>query len=254
MRKFHSLAEVPEPDLRPGEVRVYVLDLQRLIDRHMELASVLSTDERERAGRFVGRRDRERFEVARGVLRRILARILAEQPEALRFGYGPYGKPHLVRRASADDQPAFNVSHSGDVAVVAVSRNADIGIDVERIRHMEDAFSIAERFFSPTEVALLAGLPPEDLDPAFLRCWTRKEAYVKAVGVGLQHPLTSFAVSCCSEEHAVFLADEDRCTEGWILAPLHVGPGYVGAICTTGESHSQRGKPVAHSVYVRVSA
>jgi 4'-phosphopantetheinyl transferase len=221
--------DVAEPELRPEELRVYLLDLQLLGERQDSLAAVLSFDEQQRSQRFIRRADRQRFIVVRGTLRRLLATLAGQAPQALQIAYGPQGKPCLAGQRNGDQPLAFNVSHSGGMSVIAVSRDTAVGVDVEHIRPIPDALAIAQRFFSPSEVYELENVPRHDLDLAFLRCWTRKEAHIKALGAGLYHPLDSFAVCFSPEDRATVIAGRGS-TQPWTVVPLDVGTGYVSAI------------------------
>jgi 4'-phosphopantetheinyl transferase len=151
----------------------------------------LDAGERARAARLVSSQSRRRFVAARGQLRRILGSLLSVEPADLRFVYGEFGKPWLR------DEPKlrFNLSHTGDMGLLAVAENVELGVDIESNRPRERGEQIARRLFAPCEIDALVSLPVEQRDAAFLRCWTRKEAYVKALGGGLQAPLDSFAVS-----------------------------------------------------------
>jgi|SRR5579884_318017 len=151
---------------------------------------LLCTGERERAERFRFDRDRRRFIVGRGLLRLLTACYLEEPPESIRFGYGEYDKPYLDGPG-----PFFNLAHSGPVALLAFSSASEIGVDVELAGHDLSRERIAERFFSPAEVRALRGLPARAQARAFLNCWTRKEAFIKARGDGLSLPLDSFDVT-----------------------------------------------------------
>lgn len=134
---------------------------------------ILSSDERERAHRFFFREDRDRFIVGRAVLRMILARYIREAPHLLRFRYGPHGKPSLAH----DGEPSpirFNVSHSEGLALYAITRGKEIGIDVEYARTGVPFDEIAGTVFSPRELSVLRSLPPERRQMAFFTCWTRK--------------------------------------------------------------------------------
>ena len=164
------------------------------------LRRLLSDDERARADRFRFDRDRSRYTVGRSLLRVLLGRYVGIAPEDLRFEYGAYDKPRL-----ASGGPWFNLSHSGPVALYAFTKAAEVGIDVELDNEDFARERIAERFFSPTEVAVLRSLP-ESLQPrAFLACWTRKEAFIKARGDGLSLPLDSFDVSLAPAAPATLL-------------------------------------------------
>nr|ASV46661.1 hypothetical protein [uncultured bacterium] len=131
----------------------------------------------------------------------------------------------------------FNVSHSGEMALYAFARGRELGVDVEEVRRMEDGLHIAERFFSQAEVAVFRSLPEEIRDDAFFNCWTRKEAYIKAVGEGLSFPLHVFDVSLAPGEPARLLASRDpQQAERWSLRGLpDPAPGYRAAIVVEGE-------------------
>jgi len=199
------------------------------------LLRTLTLDERARARRFRFPRDRDRFIVARGVLRAILGRYLGVDPGRLRFRYSPYGKPALAGPFE-DEGIRFNLAHSQGIALYAVSRGREVGIDVEYVRADLADERIAERFFSPREVATLRAVPAEQRREAFFHCWTRKEAYVKARGEGLSLPLDQFDVSLAPGEPAALLStpgDPPEVTR-WSLQALNPGPGYVAALAVEG--------------------
>jgi 4'-phosphopantetheinyl transferase len=151
----------------------------------------LSWEERARANRFHFAIHREHFVVARGILRYLLSHYVEIPASRIRFTEGPHGKPELAEKP----RYGFNVTHSGGLAMYAVSDLREVGIDVEQHREMDDLAGIARRFFAPDEVDALEQLSPEDRQAAFFRCWSRKEAVVKAIGAGLSLPLDSFCVS-----------------------------------------------------------
>jgi len=163
----------------------------------------LVPDERQRAERFRFERDRRRFIVAHGVLRDILGRYLKCSPAQVSFSYNQYGKPALAQESEAIGL-RFNMSHSHEVALYALTRAREVGVDVELLREDFASLEIAERFFSRSEVALLNSLAPELRTDGFFNCWTRKEAYIKALGEGLSHPLDRFAVSLAPGSQRVF--------------------------------------------------
>ena len=200
-----------------------------------ELARCLSGDERLRADRFAFERDRRRFIVARAGLRRLLAERLGLRPEAVEFAYGPRGKPALAPRLASSDL-RFNVSHSEDLAVCAFTRGREIGIDVEAVRAIEDADAIAARFFSARENDVYRALDPREKPLGFFNCWTRKEAFIKAIGDGLYHPLDSFDVSLAPGEPARILRVNDIPGDscGWRLESFSPAEGFVLAIVTEG--------------------
>lgn len=195
------------------------------------LALLLSPDEADRAARFVFARDRRRFIAARAALRSILGERLGESPERLKFAYGPYGKPELAD-AWRPSGIQFNLAHSGDWALVAVAIGKRIGIDVEQLRPLVEGKDIAQRHFSPRETAQLWSLPLELQEEAFFRCWTRKEAYLKALGCGLSMALDAFDVSLLPDQPAALLAarDDPRAPTHWRMAELRPAAGYLGAV------------------------
>jgi len=196
-------------------------------------ATLLSDRERERAGRFAFDPDRNRFIVARALLRQLLAARLGVRPEAVELASGARGKPALAGRFATSDL-RFNVSHCKDVAVYALSSGREVGVDVEAVRTLPDADDVAARWFSPREYATYRALEPGDRALGFFQCWTRKEAFIKALGDGLFHPLDRFDVSLAPGEPAQILrvADVpgDRCR--WRLEGFSPVPGFVAAVVT----------------------
>jgi 4'-phosphopantetheinyl transferase len=211
------------------EVSVTCLDVAPDV---VEAASaLLSDDERERAGRFVHLRDRHRYTVARAWLRQLLGARMHVPPRLVAFIYGHYGKPALAP-AFSGSALCFNVSHAGNLAVCALASGREIGIDVEAVRAMRDADSIAARLFSPRENRAYRALDPRDRTLGFFNCWTRKEAFVKALGDGLGHALDSFDVSLAPAEPAQLLRignTSGRCS-GWRLHTFSPAAGHIGAI------------------------
>jgi len=192
---------------------------------------LLANPERERASRFVFDCDRHRFIVARSRLRELLGVRLGIRPESVELVYGDRGKPALARQF-ADSDLHFNVSHSGDVAVYAFSPGREIGVDVEAVRAIRDADDIAARFFSRRENEAYRALDPCDKALGFFNCWTRKEAFIKALGDGLYHPLDSFDVSLAPGDPAKILCVEEapgaHC--GWHMEAFSPAPGLVAAV------------------------
>jgi 4'-phosphopantetheinyl transferase len=220
--------------LSADEVHVWRVSYARLAAHADEIASVLDQAERARAARYRFAADRRRCTISRGVLRRLLAACCGVAPAAIGFSYGPYGKPALEEPAA---DVSFNIAHSGDVGLFALTRSRDLGIDVERCRAEAATFAIAERFFAAAEVSALRALPAERRTAAFFRCWTLKEAFVKARGLGLSLALDRFVVALAPEEPAALLAlDGDPvAAASWRLAALPAPAGYAAALAVAGD-------------------
>lgn len=191
----------------------------------------LSPDEIQRADRFRFDLHRHRFITARGAMRHILAGYLNEKPVTLRFQYSSFGKPGL-EQSSFGEWLSFNISHSNDLAIFAVAFKRDVGIDIEFIRQDLADEQIARRFFSNSEVKALLSLPEALRTEAFFNCWTRKEAYIKAIGEGLSMPLDRFDVSLIPGEEAQLLETRPDPAQAlqWKLYALSPGEGYKAAL------------------------
>jgi len=199
------------------------------------LQQTLSTDERKQAERFYFQEHRKRYIVTRGLLRLILGRYLDIEPSQLEFCYNPYGKPALAK-AFGGERLQFNLSHSDKIILYAIAYCRKVGIDIEHIGVDLADEQIAERFFSPREVAELRGLPVIMQKEAFFSCWTRKEAYIKARGEGLSLSLDQFDVSVVPEEPTALLSVNGDPQEAlrWSLKELNPGPGYVATLAVEG--------------------
>jgi 4'-phosphopantetheinyl transferase len=218
------------------EVHVWRATLDQTPSQIQSFRKSLAADEQARAERFYFERDRRHFIVARGVLRAILGGYLKRAPEGLSFCYSSHGKPALAGE-SGGDAIRFNVSHSHGIALYAVTRGREVGIDLERIRSNLEVEEIAGRFFSRREVAMLRALPTEEQREAFFRCWTRKEAYIKARGEGLSLPLDQIDVLLAPGEPAAILGTRPDPSEAfrWSLQELATAPGYVAALAVEGQ-------------------
>jgi 4'-phosphopantetheinyl transferase len=227
-------ARAPGPEtLGEGEIHLWSIPLDPPAHLLDELGRSLSPDEWERARRFRFEIHRRRFIAGRGSLRALLAAYLGERPAALAFAYGDRGKPDLA----GDPWLRFNLSHSEDLGLLGLVRGRPLGVDVEYRKEMSDLEQIASRFFSASENADLARVPTAGKKEAFFNCWTRKEAYLKAVGVGLAAPLDSFVVTLVPGEEPRMLSlegDRERAAR-WFYHHLEPAPGYVGALAIEGE-------------------
>lgn len=234
----HSWLAAPAT-LRLGEndVHVWRIDLKEDVQ---QLWPLLSGDERSKAERFRFAKDRAHYIVARGTLRLILGRYLLLEPHQIRFGYSSYGKPALDP-AFHSETLHFNLSHAQQLAIYAVAPNRQVGIDIEYLRMDFPWQEVARRFFSPQEHGALQALPAGTRYQAFFNCWTRKEAYLKARGDGLVHPLDQFSVSLRpGEEAALLYSNIPGEAARWSLQELWPGPGYVAALAV--EGHNWHGR------------
>jgi 4'-phosphopantetheinyl transferase len=226
----------PTPALMPVQVHVWraALDIPTPLANALE--GTLSPDEQARAARFRFPLLRQRFVAGCGILRAILGRYLGMAPQTLQFGYTAHGKPFL-QPGEGRQALRFNMAHTEGVALYAIAHTREVGIDIEMQRPLSDALAIAEQFFSPLERHMLQALPPQEQPAAFLRCWTRKEAYVKGLGVGLSLPLDQFSVTLTPHEPAQLLRTEHdpAAVTQWAIRELAAGPGYIAALAVEGE-------------------
>ncbi|MFZ1133627.1 MAG: 4'-phosphopantetheinyl transferase superfamily protein [Candidatus Korobacteraceae bacterium] len=220
--------------LAPNEVHVWRRYLGVQFKEQEYYRLLLSPDETARAQRFRFESDRNNFVVARGTLRELLGRYLTIPPKELRFSYSTFGRPS-VADLSATTAFDFNVSHSGEVALMAFSIGRHIGIDVEKVRQDFTTGEIADRFFSFAECTALRGLSEDQRHAAFFRCWTRKEAFIKALGEGLSHPLDRFDVSLDPNTPAALLATRPDSNEAqrWELSDIELPGDYVAALAVS---------------------
>ena len=199
------------PELSASDVHLWALPLDVAREKQAAVLSLLSEKEQARARRLVATAGAQ-FAAARGALRMLLGAYVGAAPTLLAFGVSATGKPFL------EDAPwlRFNLAHSDALALVAVARDIEVGVDVERRRAVGDAAALAARYFAPEEAGELATLPEDMRSDAFLRCWTLKEAVLKGTGKGLSQPLDSFRVA--------------GAPAGWSLHALEPGPAYLGAL------------------------
>lgn len=231
----HPWEQPPEPlVLTTNDVHVWKASLERSPSELDGLRQILAPDEQKRADRFRFEKHRDRYIVGRGVLRTILGRYLDRDPSGLRFQYTRYGKPMLPAETEI---LSFNLSHSHDLALYAVTQGREIGIDLEFIRKNINLLGIAKRFFSPQEYSQLQALPKSSQLQAFFECWTRKEAFIKAKGEGFSLPLHRFDVSITPGKPAALLRTEWNPAEAalWSLKSLNPAPGYAAALAVEGK-------------------
>jgi len=218
-----------------GALCIFPLDLPAQEVRRLH--SLLSPEEQARAARFLAPLHRDRFAVAHGRLREILAARLAVAPDLLQFDSGEHGKPHLAGSEGRSGLQ-FNLSHSADHGLVGWAQGRHLGVDVELWRPLGDEEALVRRFFSPVENAAYAALPAAGRTQGFFECWTRKEAYIKAVGRGLGLPLDSFDVSFGAGREPALLRPSAQVPgdRSWALAAPPVGPGISVAVMLEGDA------------------
>ena len=209
-----------------GRIDLFVFSLDLVDDELKALEAHLSSEERERGRRLVDDIDRRRHTAGRGRLREILSSYAGVAPADVSFRYGERGKPYL-----ANGRPTFfNLTHSAHLAAVAVSPDLELGVDIERLRGVRP--DLPKRYFSDEEAAALSALHGDAWQATFFRCWTRKEAFIKAIGLGMRQPLKSFSVSLLEDEPArlEWLEDDDRAPCNWTLIDFAPADGFAGAV------------------------
>lgn len=215
------------------QVDLWRIQLGIDIDALRGFEELLSPEEAERAARFYFEADRNHFIVSHARMRQILARYLHVEPGQLNFFVNAYRKPFLDGGGLE-----FNLSHSGKLALLAVTRVRKVGVDIELIHPGIEIETIGNRFFSQSEMSELQSLPTDQHELAFFSCWTRKEAYIKAQGMGLTLPLDSFDVSLSPGQPVILRATRPDSAEAarWTLLPLNVGPSYAAAVAVEGQN------------------
>ena len=230
MKLFWSQEACAGP-LERTEVHVWAVRLDVDVIRLKELTSWLSRDECARAGRYARQILRHRFIASRGQLRELLARYMATGPSAIEFNYDNNGKPTL-RGCQDNDIVTFSVSRAGGLALFAFARGVSLGVDLENVSAFPDMRGVAKMNFSEEEQRNLGCLSSDEYVEAFFRCWTRKEAYLKAIGTGLLHPLQSFDVEIREAAPPALLrvAGDPSAPRRWIIEHLTPASGYIGAL------------------------
>jgi 4'-phosphopantetheinyl transferase len=229
-------------DLAPSENQVDIWRIHIAGQDGIEhCRQLLSPDEAKRADAFHFDRHRRRFIAARAAMRQILSACTGIASEELVFSYGAKGKPELAGELERSEIK-FNLSHSGDIAVLAVTRGLTVGIDIEWINPEFATEEIAEHFFAAGEVRRLQALPTAERSDEFFACWTRKEAYIKALGDGLSVPLDSFEVAFGPGVSAALLqvmVDPGEAAR-WSMYDIEVAQGYRAALVVEGKGHRLR--------------
>lgn len=220
--------------LVPGELHIWHGPLLVPSTLRADLEQLLTPDEKSRAAKFRAPHSRDSFIASRIFLRRLLSAYIGIDPSNLRLTSGPHGKPRLADSSSPIN---FNLSHSHGMGLLAFAQSADVGVDLERIRPDITAMEIAQLFFSPAEITELTKLPPTSRTAAFFRCWTRKEAYVKARGAGMSLPLDTFTIDF-AHDRAQLICDEDGSL--WTSYNLDLSDDFAAAVVAAGEGWKLR--------------
>lgn len=223
------------PELGDHNIQLWFAELDAASATLTRCIDLLSPDETKKAECFRFQKDREHYTVARAFLRTLLGRYLDMEPKELSFGYAQHGKPFLATPASAS-WLRFNAAHSHGRALYGFTRGREIGVDLEKIRPKITADEIAARFFSSVERAGLLAMPGEKRPEGFFRVWTRKEAYLKARGVGLGYPLDQFTVGVEPGQQPLHVAaaSDDGLETSWVLQDLKGPQGYAAAVAVEG--------------------
>ncbi|MGB6725377.1 MAG: 4'-phosphopantetheinyl transferase superfamily protein, partial [Terracidiphilus sp.] len=223
------------PVLLPQDVHIWSARRPPILP--VDFEAVLSDGERTRAAGFFFQRHRLAYVFAHAILRDVLSRYLYCRPEDVRFGEDRFGKPFLDG-TNCGQVLEFNLSHSGNLVLFALCQGQRVGVDCEQIRRINDLLSISKSYFTPEECAFILRQLPSDREREFLRCWTRKEAYVKAVGRGLAIPLNSFDTQISRGNAAVFLESDLNSITEWEVANLDLCEGYVAAVAIEEGMHN----------------
>jgi len=238
----HWHAATGAADLDSSVVHVWSIDLDLPEAEKVALRGLLSADERARADRLRIAEKRDRFIACRGILRKLLAHYLNMPPSSVALEYTTLGKPRLCAAAGQPAGLYFSVAHSHALALVALSRLGEVGVDVEKMALASPQAQLAGRYFSAQEAAWLQALAPEHQAAAFYRCWTLKEAYLKATGLGLTQPLHSFTVTpdCSGQSARLALSADAAESAAWSLQTLVPAEGYVAALAIRSRAYGTR--------------
>ena len=225
------------PSLRAEEVHVWRASMDVSNSKVEELRKLLTNEEVIKGNRLQFEADRRKFIVARSYLRKLLGQYLCVHPASITFSYNKYGKPSLAKSIDVQNL-SFSVAHSGELALYAVTLNRKIGVDLEKIQPEFNSYEIASSYFSASEVKRLDDVPGSLRQQAFFNCWTLKEAFVKAIGLGLSLPLDRFEVAFSPDEPARLLQThwDEKEASRWSLMTLEVEPGYVAALAVKGHN------------------
>jgi len=231
-RPYNRVITETHPPLESNEIHVWKIGLNTGLVQLGQLRVLLSEDELERADRFRFERHRRHFITGRAVMRILLGRYAGMPPQALDFSYNPHGKPSVKDAGSLE----FNFTNSRDLALLCVARQRQLGIDLEHLDRHADYAGIVNRFFAEREIEELFSIPEGRRHAAFLAGWTRKEAYIKALGTGLSLPLSRFAVTIDPQVAPVLISTDDTPEDlgRWTFRHMEPEPGYVASMVVEG--------------------
>lgn len=220
------------PKLNAGWVHIWQLCFEERDWPYEKLGAILSADEQGKAGRFLSEETRQLYVLRHAFLRLLISGYLGIEPASLVIQNNHRGKP-LVNPFQNPQKLNFNVSHSGDLAVIAFLYANELGVDVEEIQPIPDMLLISEKYFSPKENQGLKELPKDQQPWGFFRCWTRKEAYAKAIGLGMSTPFNDFSVSFDPDNPAEFLEINWSNSQAkyWGLEDIPTLPEYIASLC-----------------------
>ncbi|MBN2690061.1 MAG: 4'-phosphopantetheinyl transferase superfamily protein [Gammaproteobacteria bacterium] len=227
------------PNLYDDVVHIWRIDIRSLDQCYNRLEKLLLADEIKRADRFVFPQGRAMFVLSRGILRYLLSVYLKRNVNDIEFCHNSYGKPRLC-----DDGLFFNLSHSNDLILISFSARCDLGIDVEYMKSGIDFVGIAKRYFSLYEINQLEGFVGEDLCRAFYRCWSRKESFLKALGVGLAHNLKNFDVNVADGSENLLKDVREPVIDwhNWQMLDLSIDVDYAAALTIAGACVDVQGR------------
>lgn len=216
-----------------NNVHIWQLNISKTKSHYDYFYNLLSKDEKLKIEQFKFKKDKITSALARGALRLLLSKYLNCPIDTIIFKYGEYGKPELAGNKTVK----FNISHAGEIIVIALTENNDLGIDVEQIKYNFNVLDVVNSYFSKTEIEYLNKLPKATQTEAFFRGWTRKEAFIKAKAKGLSFPLDTFCVSIDSDKKAELLETLWDMEEKklWQIIPFETEPNYKAALAIKNE-------------------
>lgn len=220
--------------LENNQIHIWRIDINNpTVDVDHLFSDILSEDEKKRADRLRSEKDKRRFIVSRGLLRENLGSYLGAEPSEITFDYNKYGKPDIKPKYNPRNIK-FNVSHSANLAIYAISQNREIGVDLEYIREVRTADKIIKRFFTKQETDFYHSQPEGKKNLAFFTLWTRKEAYSKARGMGIGLPLKEFDLNLIPNPRNI--SSDNKPKSKWSLIDIEINEDYLAALATEGDN------------------